>query len=54
MNAFSISLTVKSLISFFIIIFYFEPVLPDALKTLWMQSGQIQDWLISDSSSSLG
>lgn len=54
MNAFSISLTAKSLISFFIIILYFEPVLPDALKTLWMQSGQIQNWLKPDPSSSLG
>src|SRR5476649_2369184 len=36
LNAFSISLTIKSLIAFFIIILYFSPVLPDAFKALWV------------------
>ncbi len=52
MNAFSISLTIKSLISFFILILYFSPVLPDAFRPLWLYGDQLTIWLIKNSKDS--
>ncbi|QWA10505.1 SpaR/YscT/HrcT type III secretion system export apparatus protein [Sodalis ligni] len=48
MNAFSISLTIKSLIAFFILILYFSPVLPDAFRALWPQGDRLNIWLLKD------
>ncbi|WP_413735586.1 type III secretion system export apparatus subunit SctT [Sodalis sp. RH21] len=45
MNAFSISLTVKSLVAFFIIILYFSPILPEAFRSLWLNQNQLGTWL---------
>ena len=48
MNAFSISLTIKSLIAFFILILYFTPVLPEAFRGLWLHDDRLNIWLIKD------
>ena len=45
MNAFSISLTIKSMIAFFILLLYFSPLLPDAFRSLWLQGEQLPVWL---------
>lgn len=41
MNAFSISLTIKSVIAFVVLILYFSPYLPDAFKALAPQPGAL-------------
>ncbi|WP_413727222.1 type III secretion system export apparatus subunit SctT [Sodalis sp. RH19] len=48
MNAFSISLTIKSLIAFVVLILYFSPYLPDAFKTLAPHPGVLDIWLKPD------
>ncbi|XBS70289.1 type III secretion system export apparatus subunit SctT [Acerihabitans sp. KWT182] len=52
MNAFSISLTIKSLIAFFILLLYFSPVLPDAFRALWPGADRLNIWLLKDVTSS--
>lgn len=48
MNAFSISLTIKSLIAFFVLILYFSPYLPDAFKSLAPGPDTLNIWLKTD------
>lgn len=44
MNAFSISLTIKSVVAFFILILYFSPVLPGSFQSLWFHPEQMHIW----------
>lgn len=48
LNAFSISLTVKSGVAFFILILYFTPVIPDAFKNVWLYKDQLDMWFLND------
>ncbi|NDL61517.1 type III secretion system export apparatus subunit SctT [Acerihabitans arboris] len=48
MNAFSISLTIKSMIAFMVLILYFSPYLPDAFKSLAPGPGVLDIWLKPD------
>ncbi|OHX10795.1 type III secretion system export apparatus subunit SctT [Chromobacterium sphagni] len=45
MNAFAVSLTVKSAVALVIMLLYFAPVLPDALSRLSFQPGALSGWL---------
>ncbi|WP_047236243.1 type III secretion system export apparatus subunit SctT [Chromobacterium subtsugae] len=45
MNAFAVSLTVKSVVALLIMLLYFAPVLPDALARLSFQPGALSGWL---------
>ncbi|WP_272896751.1 type III secretion system export apparatus subunit SctT [Aeromonas cavernicola] len=45
MNAFAISLTVKSGIAFFIILLYFSPVLPERVMQLAFPAAELPSWL---------
>lgn len=45
MNAFAVSLTVKSGIAFFIMLLYFTPVLPDRVMTLVFPVSALSNWL---------
>lgn len=45
MNAFAISLTVKSGIAFFIMLLYFSPVLPERVMQLAFPSAELPSWL---------
>lgn len=44
MNAFAISLTVKSAIAVLIMLFYFSPVLPESVLKLSFQATGLSDW----------
>ncbi|WP_269764628.1 type III secretion system export apparatus subunit SctT [Burkholderia ubonensis] len=50
MNAFAVSLTVKSAIAWLILLIYFGPVLPDAIRTLMFRPDVLPAWLIPASS----
>ncbi|TKI05078.1 type III secretion system export apparatus subunit SctT [Martelella alba] len=51
MNAFSISLTVKSMIAFFILLLYFSPLLPEKFHAAWISGAQIKTWLAPEAGS---
>lgn len=46
MNAFAVSLTVKSGITFFILLFYFAPVLPGLFRETWPLPGSLNSWFV--------
>lgn len=45
LNAFSVALTVKSLVAVTVLLIYFGPLLPDAIVQLGLKSGQLPMWL---------
>ncbi|TFZ48680.1 SpaR/YscT/HrcT type III secretion system export apparatus protein [Serratia proteamaculans] len=45
MNAFAVSLTVKSAIAFFIMLLYFSPVLPERVMQLAFPASALPEWL---------
>jgi type III secretory pathway component EscT len=44
LNAFSISLTVKSVVTFFILLIYFSPLSPDQISHFFLIKSQISFW----------
>ncbi|VEB43303.1 type III secretion system protein SpaR [Chromobacterium violaceum] len=46
MNAFAVSLTVKSAAALLIMLLYFAPVLPDAVAGLALRPGALGTWLV--------
>jgi len=47
MNAFSLALTLKSSVAFFVIILFFTPVIPHNLRQLAPVPDSLIDWLRS-------
>jgi type III secretion protein SpaR/YscT/HrcT len=47
MNAFSVSLTVKSVVAFLIILLYFSPILPQRVWQVTAHPAGLQNWLVS-------
>nr|AAG48606.1 SpaR [Sodalis glossinidius] len=47
MNAFAIALTLKSGVTFFIILIYFAPLLPEIFRQYWLLPSQLEIWLSS-------
>ena len=51
LNAFSVSLTVKSIIAFIVVLIYFTPVLPRAIMDMALHPSGLTSWFISNSKS---
>ncbi|MEN3258023.1 type III secretion system export apparatus subunit SctT [Sodalis endosymbiont of Spalangia cameroni] len=54
MNAFAIALTLKSGVTFLIMLIYFAPLLPDMFRQYWLTPPQLEAWLSDDPSKERG